>query len=118
MVRSLLTPHTVYNTLLAIVPALALLFAIGRGFGFQNLLQSQLFTFFPSQENALRAALGFVDHYLAQASQGVFVGVGLVFLLWTMISLMGNYGEYRSTHLHCSKATTHAAARPGTIRTG
>ena len=79
-----------YNTLLAIVPALALLFAIGRGFGFQNLLQSQLFTFFPSQENALRAALGFVDHYLAQASQGVFVGVGLVFLLWTMISLMGN----------------------------
>lgn len=79
-----------YNTLLAIVPALALLFAIGRGFGFQNLLKSQLFTFFPSQREVLETAIGFVDHYLAQASQGIFVGVGLVFLLWTMISLMSN----------------------------
>ncbi|MDE6430975.1 MAG: hypothetical protein K2K65_07395 [Duncaniella sp.] len=34
-----------YRTLLAIVPALALLFAIGRGFGFQNLLQSQLYQY-------------------------------------------------------------------------
>ena len=79
-----------YNTLLAIVPALALLFAIGRGFGFQNLLKSQLFTFFPSQREVLETSIGFVDHYLAQASQGIFVGVGLVFLLWTMISLMSN----------------------------
>lgn len=79
-----------YSTLLAIVPALALLFAIGRGFGFQNLLKSQLFTFFPSQREVLETAIGFVDHYLAQASQGIFVGVGLVFLLWTMISLMSN----------------------------
>ncbi len=29
-----------YRTLLAVVPALALLFAIGRGFGFQNILQN------------------------------------------------------------------------------
>ncbi len=79
-----------YSTLLAIVPALALLFAIGRGFGFQNLLKSQLFNFFPSQKEALETAIGFVDQYLVQASQGLFVGVGLVFLLWTMISLMSN----------------------------
>lgn len=79
-----------YNTLLAIVPALAILFAIGRGFGFQNLITSQLFNSLPSQKRALEAALGFVDQYLAQASQGVFVGVGLVFLLWTLISLMSN----------------------------
>ncbi len=79
-----------YNTLLAIVPALAILFAIGRGFGFQNILTSQLFSSLPSQHKALEAALSFVDQYLAQASQGVFVGVGLVFLLWTLISLMSN----------------------------
>lgn len=79
-----------YNTLLAIVPALAMLFAIGRGFGFQNLLTSQLFNFLPSQQKALETALKFVDSYLNQASQGIFVGVGLVFLLWTLISLMGN----------------------------
>ena len=79
-----------YHTVLAVVPALAMLFAIGRGFGFQNLLQGELFKFFPAQQQALNEAFSFVDGYLAQASQGVFVGIGIVVLLWTLISLMGN----------------------------
>lgn len=79
-----------YNTVLAVVPALAMLFAIARGFGFQNLLQSELFKYFPAQRQALETALTYVDNYLAQASQGVFIGIGLVFLLWTLISLMSN----------------------------
>lgn len=79
-----------YSTMLAIVPALAMLFAIGRGFGFQNLLKSQLATMLPAQRGSMEVALEFVDHYLEQASQGIFVGVGLVFLLWTLISLMSN----------------------------
>ena len=79
-----------YSTVLAIVPALAMLFAIARGFGFQNLLQNELFRYFPSQHQALETALAYVDNYLAQASQGIFVGIGLVFLLWTLISLMSN----------------------------
>ncbi|MDE5642661.1 MAG: YihY/virulence factor BrkB family protein, partial [Muribaculaceae bacterium] len=72
------------------VPALALLFAIGRGFGFQKLLQDELYSYFPAQHEVIHQALGFVDSYLSQASEGLFVGVGLVFLLWTLISLLGN----------------------------
>lgn len=79
-----------YQTLLAIVPALALVFAIGRGFGFQNLLQTQLFEHFPAQQQALSTAFKFVDSYLAQSSEGIFVGVGILFLLWTLISLLTN----------------------------
>ena len=79
-----------YNTVLAVVPALAMLFAIARGFGFQNLMQSGLFRFFPAQREALENALTYVDNYLAQASQGVFIGIGLIFLLWTLWSLMSN----------------------------
>ncbi len=79
-----------YRLLLALVPALALLFAIGRGFGFQNILTSQLFNYFPSQRQALEVALKFVDSYLAQASEGLFVGVGIAVLLWTLISLVSS----------------------------
>ena len=79
-----------YSTVLAVVPALAMLFAIGRGFGFQNLLQTELFRYFPAQHKALENALEYVDNYLAQASQGAFIGIGLVFLLWTLHSLMSN----------------------------
>ncbi len=79
-----------YQTLLAIVPALALLFAICRGFGFQNLVESQLFSSFPAQSKAVATALKFVDSYLAQSSEGIFVGIGIIFLLWTLISLLSN----------------------------
>ncbi len=77
-----------FRLLLAIVPALALLFSIGRGFGFQNILASQLFDYFPSQQKALEVALKFVDSYLEQASEGLFVGVGIAVLLWTLVSLV------------------------------
>lgn len=79
-----------YRTLLALVPALAILFAIARGFGFQNILRAQLFNYFPAQKEALQTAFTFVDSYLAHASEGIFVGIGIAMLLWTMISLMNN----------------------------
>ena len=31
-----------------------------------------------------------MDNYLSQASQGVFIGIGLIFLLWTLWSLMSS----------------------------
>lgn len=79
-----------YRTILAVVPAFALVFAIGRGFGFQNLLQTQLFNHFPAQRVALESAFKFVDSYLSQASEGIFVGIGILFLLWTLIGLMND----------------------------
>ncbi len=79
-----------FNTVLAIVPMLAMLFAICRGFGFQDVLQIQLFDYFPAQRDALEWALGFVDKYISHMGSGIFVGVGIAFLLWTLISLFSN----------------------------
>ena len=77
-----------FDTLLALVPALALIFAIGRGFGLQDLLRDQLFTYFPAQKEAIETAIHFVDSYLNESTQGVFVGVGIIVLLYTLISLL------------------------------
>lgn len=82
-----------YSSVLAIVPAIALLFAIARGFGLQDLISSSLFQYFPSQHKALETAMGFVDSYLKEASNGIFVGIGIVFLLWTLISLLSTIEE-------------------------
>lgn len=79
-----------YQTVFAMVPALAMLLAISKGFGFQEIVEKELYTYFPSQSKALGTALGFVDSYLAEASSGILVGVGLVVLLWTLISLLSN----------------------------
>lgn len=78
-----------YRTMLAIVPALALLFAISRGFGLQDLVKQEL-TGVSHSATALESILNYVDSYLDQStSQGLFVGIGIVFLLWTLISLLG-----------------------------
>lgn len=79
-----------YRTLLAVVPALALVFAIGRGFGLQGMITDELYKIFPAQHQAVGMAMNFIDSYLSQSSEGIFVGVGIVFLLWTLISLLIN----------------------------
>ncbi|MEZ3520030.1 MAG: YihY/virulence factor BrkB family protein [Muribaculaceae bacterium] len=79
-----------YRTLLAVVPALALLMAIGRGFGLQTVLKEELFRLFPAQHVAINYALNFVESYLQHTSEGLFVGVGIVFLIYTLISLVSN----------------------------
>ena len=79
-----------YNTLLAIVPLLAVLFAIARGFGLENILQSELINYFEGQRDLLVKATEFVNKSLEYAQSGVFVGVGVVMLLYTTINLMSN----------------------------
>lgn len=79
-----------YNTLLSIVPMLAVLFAIARGFGFQNIVQSELFSYFESQQSVLEKAMTFVEKSLEYASGGVFLGVGIILLLYTVINLISN----------------------------
>lgn len=79
-----------YSTLLAIVPILAILFAIARGFGFNNLVEHQLEGILGGVNETTETLLKFVDSYLAQAKSGVFIGVGLVMLLWTVLNLTSN----------------------------
>nr|MDE5944262.1 YihY/virulence factor BrkB family protein [Rikenella sp.] len=76
-----------YSTLLSIVPILAVLFAIARGFGFQNIVQSELFRYFAGQEKLLRQAMSFIDQSIEYARGGVFVGIGVVLLLYTVFGL-------------------------------
>ncbi|MCD7899934.1 MAG: YihY/virulence factor BrkB family protein [Bacteroides sp.] len=79
-----------YSTLLAIVPIFALLFAIARGFGFDNLIIGQLKDFLAGMGENTEMILELVDSYLGEAKNGVFVGVGLVMLLWTVLNLTSN----------------------------
>lgn len=79
-----------YSTLLAIVPILAIVFAIARGFGFDNLIREQITTAFGGQSEAVEIILQFVNSYLSQTKNGVFIGVGLILLLWTVLNLINN----------------------------
>ncbi|WP_300724578.1 YihY/virulence factor BrkB family protein [uncultured Bacteroides sp.] len=77
-----------YSTLLSIIPILALLFAIARGFGFDALIELQLRTGVASQQSEL--VITWINSYLEHAKSGVFIGIGLVMLLWTILILTDN----------------------------
>ena len=79
-----------YNTLLAIVPMLAVLLGIAKGFGFQETVRQELLDYFPGHEMELTQAFEFGESLLAEAQGGVIIGVGLILLFYTVINLISS----------------------------
>lgn len=79
-----------YSTLLAIVPVMAVLFAIARGFGFSKYIEAWFMEALSSQPQAAEAIVGFVNSYLVHTHSGVILGIGLLFMLWTVLMLIHN----------------------------
>ena len=98
-----------YSTLLAIVPILAILFAVARGFGFDNLMEHQFRNGFGGNTETTEAILSFVNSYLSQTKGGIFIGVGLVMLLWTVINLVSNIENHLQPYLGSEKSTIHVS---------
>lgn len=96
-----------YSTLLSIVPLLAVLFAIARGFGFQNIVKTQLFSYFSGQQDILNKAMGFIDTSLQYAQGGIFLGIGIVMLLYTVINLLSNIEDNFNSIWQIKKGRTY-----------
>ena len=119
-----------YSTLFAIVPILALIFAVARGFGFENVLNTLIDEGIVGSDSTmvvtepilntdslsiayndaivgdsistaaeltetttsgtLKTVMQFIDGYMKYVSSGAFVGIGLLFLLWSVYSLADN----------------------------
>ncbi len=79
-----------YSTLLAIVPIFAVVFAIARGFGYNKYIEEWFRSAFESQPQAADVIVGFVNSYLVHTKSGVVLGVGLLFMLYTVLMLVNN----------------------------
>lgn len=75
-----------YSLLFAIVPIIAVMLAIARGFGFEQVIEMKLNQSFLGETNLVPTIMEWVDRYLETAQGGVFIGVGLVVLLWAVYS--------------------------------
>lgn len=79
-----------FSTILAIVPIFALIFAIGRGFGLSQYIETWLRTSLDSQPEAANSIIALADSYLQHAQTGLFIGIGLLFMLYSVLSLIYN----------------------------
>ena len=76
-----------YSTLFAIVPILALIFAVARGFGFENIVTGLIQKGLAEDNDTLTSVMQFIDGYMQYVSSGAFIGIGLLFLLFSVYSL-------------------------------
>ena len=73
-----------FSLLFAFIPMLALIYAIAKGFGFEEMVSQQLAGSFLAEANVAPVLLEWVERYLETARGGLFVGIGLVVLIWAV----------------------------------
>lgn len=76
-----------YTTLLALVPVLAIVFAIARGFGFAKLVEEWVRESFQGHDEILDVLFDSVNSYLSHTQSGIFLGIGFIFLIYTVVNM-------------------------------
>ena len=77
-----------YSTVLSIVPMLAVIVGIAKGFGLQNDVRIALNNALPGHQVELDKTFAYVENYLQQVQGGLFIGVGLALLFYTVLMLI------------------------------
>jgi len=80
-------------TLLSIVPVIALLFGVAKGFGFEKKLEQQLLDQASAQDTMMLQLIEFAQNMLSSTKGGVVAGIGIVVLFWTVIKVISNIEE-------------------------
>lgn len=73
-----------FALLFAFIPMMALVFAIARGFGFEEILKDKVSAGFLAEANIAPMLLEWVERYLETAREGLFLGIGLIVLIWAV----------------------------------
>lgn len=79
-----------FYSLLSIVPVVAILFGIAKGFGFQEVLEKELLEKFSAHQAVLIQVMDFAKSLLETTRGGLIAGIGLVILFWTVIKVLGS----------------------------
>ncbi len=82
-----------FYTLFSIVPVLALVFAISKGFGYEKDLQIMIAASYPEYKQILDQAFISANSMLANTRGGIIAGFGIVLLLWSVLKLLVNIEE-------------------------
>jgi len=77
-------------TVMSIVPILAMIFGIAKGFGFDAYLKGLIIENLSEQKEVLDTILQFVDRYLGNINGGYITGIGFIILIWSVMQMLGN----------------------------
>ena len=93
-----------FYTLMSLVPVVALVFAVVKGFGLAEGLEQNLYEVLPQSPEVIDYVVGFAQKALARTQGGWVALVGVLTLFWAVIKVFGsiedafnNIWEVRST---------------------
>ncbi len=75
-----------YSLIFAVIPILAMIVAVAKGFGVVDVIEQQLNHSFLGETNLVPTIMTMVQRYLDTAQGGLFIGIGLLILLWAVYS--------------------------------
>jgi membrane protein len=79
-----------FFSMLSIVPVIAMMFGIAKGFGLQEKIEAQILEKMQGQEEIAQRLIEFSNSLLENAKGGFIAGIGVMFLLWAVIKLLSN----------------------------
>ena len=79
-----------FYTLISIVPILAVVFAIVKGFGIIEDLIANLYSLFPKTPEIIDYVVEFANKALENTKSGVVAAVGIITLFWAVIRVFGS----------------------------
>ena len=79
-----------FFSLLSIVPIIAVMFGIAKGFGLQNQVREQLMAKMEGQQDVLIRVIDYANKLLDNTNGGLIAGIGVAFLFWTIISVLSS----------------------------
>ena len=88
-----------YSLIFAIVPILAMVVAVAKGFGVADVIEKQLNASFLGETNMVPTIMAMVERYLETTQGGVFIGIGILILLWAVYSFFQSVADSFSRYL-------------------
>jgi len=79
-----------YYSLLSVVPVVAMIFGIAKGFGFEKILEKMLLEKFADKEAILMQVFDFSNSLLSNTHGGMIAGIGLIVLFWSVMKVLNN----------------------------
>ena len=79
-----------FYSLLSVVPVIAVLFGIAKGFGMEARLETELMAKMQGHEEIAEKILGFSSSLLENSRGGLIAGVGVVFMFWAIVKVLSN----------------------------
>jgi|LakMenEpi03Aug12_release.lakeMendotaPanAssembly.Ray.scaffolds.fasta_scaffold03504_19 membrane protein len=78
-----------FFTVQSIVPSIAFLLGIAKGFGFDAYFETLLLNTFSEQKEIAAYSISIAKSALVHAQEGVVIGAGVLLLIWAIINLLG-----------------------------